>query len=65
MDGYSRAVQNYTDALLQFHRQNGTEIRKMPVVAGYTLNLYKLKREVEKRGGLRGVRTALLSIKSV
>lgn len=41
---------NYVDALVKFHNQNGKEIR-LPYVDKKPLDLYKLKKAVENRGG--------------
>ncbi|KAF3771344.1 hypothetical protein M406DRAFT_272779 [Cryphonectria parasitica EP155] len=47
----SRANITYVDALLKFHKQNGNQLTRMPYVDKRPLDLYRLKKAVESRGG--------------
>lgn len=47
----SRANITYVDALLKFHKQNGNHLNRMPYVDKRPLDLYRLKKAVESRGG--------------
>lgn len=47
----SRANITYVDALLKFHKQNGNNLNRMPFVDKRPLDLYRLKKAVEARGG--------------
>ncbi|TLD31105.1 hypothetical protein PspLS_02479 [Pyricularia sp. CBS 133598] len=50
VEGSTRVNMNYVDALVKFHNQNGKEIR-LPYVDKKPLDLYRLKKAVENRGG--------------
>lgn len=47
----SRANITYVDALLKFHKQRGNHLNRMPYVDKRPLDLYRLKKAVESRGG--------------
>lgn len=47
----TRANLNYLDQLSKFHRQYGTNLNRFPSVDKRPLDLYKLKKAVEVRGG--------------
>jgi [histone H3]-trimethyl-L-lysine4 demethylase len=47
----TRANLNYLDQLAKFHRQYGTNLNRFPSVDKRPLDLYKLKKAVEVRGG--------------
>jgi hypothetical protein len=47
----------YLDQLASFHRENGSSFYKVPIVDKRPLDLYKLKRAVEARGGFESVCT--------
>lgn len=47
----SRANITYVDALLKYHKQNGNQLNRMPYVDKRPLDLYRLKKAVESRGG--------------
>ncbi|KAI5284901.1 hypothetical protein KEM54_000976, partial [Ascosphaera aggregata] len=51
VDGGTRANLNYLDQLQKFHRQNGMNLSRFPSVDKRPLDLYKLKKAVEERGG--------------
>ncbi|KAJ4423793.1 hypothetical protein N0V82_001532 [Gnomoniopsis sp. IMI 355080] len=51
VEGSSRANITYVDALLKFHKQNGNHLNRMPYVDKRPLDLYRLKKAVESRGG--------------
>lgn len=51
----SRANLNYVDALLKFHKQHGNNLNRMPFVDKRPLDLYRLKKAVESRGGFEKV----------
>lgn len=46
---------NYIDGLAMFHRQHGTNYSRLPSVDKRPLDLYKLKKAVEIRGGFEQV----------
>lgn len=48
---------NYIDQLTKFHRQQGHSLAKFPSVDKKPLDLYKLKKAVEQRGGFAQVCT--------
>ena len=54
-DTGSRANLNYVDALLKFHKQHGNNLNRMPFVDKRPLDLYRLKKAVESRGGFEKV----------
>ena len=51
----TRANLNYLDQLAKFHRQHGTNLNRFPSVDKRPLDLYKLKKAVEIRGGFDAV----------
>lgn len=55
VEGSSRANLNYVDALLKFHKQHGNNLNRMPFVDKRPLDLYRLKKAVESRGGFEKV----------
>jgi histone demethylase JARID1 len=46
---------NYVDGLAMFHKQHGTNYSRLPSVDKRPLDLYKLKKAVESRGGFETV----------
>lgn len=58
LTGYSlgtRANLNYLDQLAKFHKQLGTNLNRFPSVDKRPLDLYRLKKAVEIRGGFEKV----------
>lgn len=51
----NRANMNYVDGLAMFHKQHGTNYSRLPSVDKRPLDLYKLKKAVEIRGGFESV----------
>lgn len=51
----TRANLSYLDALAKFHKQQGTNLNRLPYVDKKPLDLYRLKRAVESRGGFEKV----------
>ncbi|KAK2763038.1 hypothetical protein FQN54_009671 [Arachnomyces sp. PD_36] len=51
VEGGTRANLNYLDQLAKFHKQHGTNLNRFPSVDKRPLDLYKLKKAVEVRGG--------------
>ncbi|KAJ5949005.1 hypothetical protein N7454_002312 [Penicillium verhagenii] len=51
----NRANMNYIDGLAMFHKQHGTNYSRLPSVDKRPLDLYKLKKAVETRGGFEQV----------
>lgn len=51
----NRANMNYIDGLAMFHKQHGTNYSRLPSVDKRPLDLYKLKKAVEIRGGFEQV----------
>ncbi|KAI9834573.1 MAG: hypothetical protein M1819_002949 [Sarea resinae] len=51
VDGGTRTNLNYLDQLAKFHKQHGTNLNRFPSVDKRPLDLYKLKKAVETRGG--------------
>lgn len=51
----NRANMNYIDGLAMFHKQHGTNYSRLPSVDKRPLDLYKLKKAVEARGGFEQV----------
>ncbi|OJJ48513.1 hypothetical protein ASPZODRAFT_93250 [Penicilliopsis zonata CBS 506.65] len=51
----TRANLNYLDQLAKFHKQHGTSLNRFPSVDKRPLDLYKLKKAVEVRGGFDNV----------
>lgn len=54
-DGGNRTNLHYLDQLAKFHRQYGTQLNRFPSVDKRPLDLYKLKKAVEVRGGFEKV----------
>ncbi|KAJ5723654.1 hypothetical protein N7488_001689 [Penicillium malachiteum] len=54
-DSGNRANMNYIDGLAMFHKQHGTNYSRLPSVDKRPLDLYKLKKAVEIRGGFEQV----------
>ncbi|KAL1297760.1 hypothetical protein AAFC00_006297 [Neodothiora populina] len=55
VEGGTRANLNYLDQLSKFHRQHGNNLNRFPSVDKRPLDLYKLKKAVEARGGFERV----------
>lgn len=55
LDAGNRANMNYIDQLAMFHKQHGTNYTRLPSVDKRPLDLYKLKKAVEVRGGFDNV----------
>ncbi|KAK0727760.1 PLU-1-like protein-domain-containing protein [Lasiosphaeria miniovina] len=55
IEGSSRANLTYLDALGKFHKQQGTNLTRWPYVDKKPLDLYRLKKAVEARGGFEKV----------
>ncbi|KAB5531287.1 PLU-1-like protein-domain-containing protein [Coniochaeta sp. 2T2.1] len=51
----TRANLTYLDALAKFHRQHGNNLTRWPYVDKKPLDLYRLKKAVESRGGFEKV----------
>jgi histone demethylase JARID1 len=51
----TRANLTYLDALAKFHKQGGTNLNRLPYVDKKPLDLYRLKKAVEARGGFEKV----------
>ncbi|TKA58632.1 hypothetical protein B0A49_12633, partial [Cryomyces minteri] len=51
----TRANLNYLDQLAKFHKQHGTNLNRFPSVDKRPLDLYKLKKAVERKGGFEKV----------
>ena len=51
VEGGTRAHLNYLDQLSKYHKQNGTTLNRFPSVDKRPLDLYRLKKAVEIRGG--------------
>ncbi|PSN75415.1 PLU-1-domain-containing protein [Corynespora cassiicola Philippines] len=51
VEGGTRANLNYLDQLAKFHKQHGNSLTRFPSVDKRPLDLYKLKKAVETRGG--------------
>ncbi|KAF2962715.1 hypothetical protein GQX73_g10861 [Xylaria multiplex] len=51
VEGSTRANLTYLDALAKFHKQQGTNLNRLPYVDKKPLDLYRLKKAVESRGG--------------
>ena len=50
-DTGTRTNLNYLDQLSKFHKQQGMNLNRFPSVDKRPLDLYKLKKAVETRGG--------------
>ncbi|KAK3297402.1 PLU-1-like protein-domain-containing protein [Chaetomium fimeti] len=55
VEGCTRANLSYLDALAKFHKQQGTNMTRWPYVDKKPLDLYRLKKAVEARGGFEKV----------
>ncbi|KAJ8121578.1 hypothetical protein ONZ43_g2002 [Nemania bipapillata] len=55
VEGSTRTNLNYLDALAKFHKQQGTNLNRLPYVDKKPLDLYRLKKAVESRGGFEKV----------
>ncbi|KAI2608094.1 PLU-1-like protein [Hypoxylon fragiforme] len=55
VEGSTRANLSYMDALNKFHKQQGTNLNRWPFVDKKPLDLYRLKKAVESRGGFEKV----------
>lgn len=55
VEGSNRTNLNYLDQLAKFHKQYGTHLNRFPSVDKRPLDLYKLKKAVEVRGGFANV----------
>ncbi|KAH7323790.1 PLU-1-like protein-domain-containing protein [Rhexocercosporidium sp. MPI-PUGE-AT-0058] len=55
VEGSTRANLTYLDQLAKFHKQYGTNLNRFPSVDKRPLDLYKLKKAVETRGGFEKV----------
>lgn len=51
----SRANLTYLDGLAKFHKQQGSNLHRLPYVDKKPLDLYRLKKAVESRGGFEKV----------
>ncbi|TPX09550.1 uncharacterized protein E0L32_009293 [Thyridium curvatum] len=51
VEGSTRANLSYLDALAKFHKQQGNNLNRLPYVDKKPLDLYRLKKAVEARGG--------------
>ncbi|KAI8625536.1 PLU-1-domain-containing protein [Xylariaceae sp. FL1651] len=51
VEGSTRANLSYLDALAKFHKQQGTNLNRLPYVDKKPLDLFRLKKAVESRGG--------------
>ena len=51
MEGSTRANMNYLQQLYRFHRQLGTPVRHVPQLNKRPVDLYRLRKEVNERGG--------------
>ncbi|RDW93112.1 putative PHD transcription factor (Rum1) [Aspergillus mulundensis] len=54
-DSGTRANLNYLDQLAKFHKQHGTNLNRFPSVDKRPLDLFRLKKAVEVRGGFEQV----------
>ncbi|KAJ3225199.1 hypothetical protein HK099_007211 [Clydaea vesicula] len=55
MEGNSRTTLNYLDQLTKFHQQQGTPFSRVPQLDKKPICLFKLKKEVQKKGGYEAV----------
>lgn len=55
MEGRFRANLTYLDQLFKFHKQKGSFIKSLPQIDKHPVDLYRLKRAVESRGGYHKV----------
>ncbi|KAH7318271.1 PLU-1-like protein-domain-containing protein [Stachybotrys elegans] len=55
VEGRTRANLTYLDGLSKFHKQQGNNLHRLPYVDKKPLDLYRLKKAVESRGGFEKV----------
>ncbi|KAH8177104.1 PLU-1-like protein [Sarocladium implicatum] len=55
VEGSTRANLSYLDGLGKFHKQQGSNLHRLPYVDKKPLDLYRLKKAVESRGGFDNV----------
>ncbi|KAL8729772.1 MAG: hypothetical protein Q9166_004495 [cf. Caloplaca sp. 2 TL-2023] len=55
VEGGTRTNLNYLDQLAKFHKQHGMNLNRFPSVDKKPLDLYRLKKAVESRGGFEKV----------
>jgi histone demethylase JARID1 len=55
VEGGNRVNNDYLDQLAKFHKQNGHNLNRFPSVDKRPLDLYRLKKTVERKGGFEGV----------
>ncbi|KAL9094407.1 MAG: hypothetical protein Q9165_003257 [Trypethelium subeluteriae] len=55
VEGGTRVNNNYVDGLIKFHKSNGVNFNRAPSVDKRPLDLYKLRKAVETRGGFERV----------
>ena len=55
VEGGSRVNNDYLDQLAKFHKQNGHNLNRFPSVDKRPLDMYRLKKTVERKGGFEQV----------
>ncbi|KAK5164509.1 uncharacterized protein LTR77_009715 [Saxophila tyrrhenica] len=55
VEGGNRVNNDYLDQLAKFHKQNGQNLNRFPSVDKRPLDLYRLKKTVERKGGFEAV----------
>jgi histone demethylase JARID1 len=55
VEGGNRVNNDYLDQLAKFHKQNGYNLNRFPSVDKRPLDLYRLKKTVERKGGFDSV----------
>lgn len=55
IEGGTRSSLMYCDALINYHRQNGTNLNSFPSVNNRAVDLYRLKKHIENKGGFESV----------
>ncbi|KAK3704613.1 hypothetical protein LTR37_013712 [Vermiconidia calcicola] len=55
VEGGNRVNNDYLDQLAKFHKQNGHNLNRFPSVDKRPLDLYRLKKTVERKGGFENV----------
>jgi [histone H3]-trimethyl-L-lysine4 demethylase len=55
VEGGNRVNNDYLDQLAKFHKQNGHNLNRFPSVDKRPLDLYRLKKTVERKGGFEQV----------
>ncbi|GAB7364270.1 hypothetical protein MBLNU230_g4818t1 [Neophaeotheca triangularis] len=55
VEGGNRVNNDYLDQLAKFHKQNGHNLNRFPSVDKRPLDLYRLKKTVERKGGFDNV----------